>query len=76
MIVDVNELIREHERLIKTLKSGDKKKLEREIKIQSRELKDYKAKRMDYCPRCRKRKEHLKHMGIKMCKTCGYQEKC
>ena len=30
---------------------------------------------MDYCPKCRKRKEHIKHSGIKMCKTCGHQEK-
>lgn len=32
-------------------------------------------KRLDYCPKCRKRREHIKHSGWKMCKTCGHQEK-
>lgn len=31
--------------------------------------------KIDYCPACRKRREHVKISGIKLCKTCGYQEK-
>ena len=31
--------------------------------------------KFDYCPHCHKRREHIKHSGIKMCKTCGYQER-
>jgi hypothetical protein len=33
-------------------------------------------KKYDYCPRCCKRTEHIKHSNVKMCKTCGFQEKC
>lgn len=29
----------------------------------------------DYCPKCHKRREFIKHSGEKMCKTCGHQEK-
>ena len=32
-------------------------------------------KKMDYCPKCRKHREHIKHSGIKMCKTCGHHER-
>lgn len=32
-------------------------------------------KKMSYCPKCRKRKEHIKVLGYKVCKTCGHQEK-
>jgi hypothetical protein len=32
-------------------------------------------KHMDYCPHCKKRREHVKFGGIKLCKTCGRQEK-
>lgn len=32
-------------------------------------------KRKDYCPKCRRRTEHLKVLNIKMCKVCGNQEK-
>ena len=29
----------------------------------------------DYCPKCRRRTEHIKHSRWKMCKTCGFQER-
>lgn len=32
-------------------------------------------KKYDYCPHCRKRTEHIKEMGHKMCKHCGHIEK-
>jgi len=35
----------------------------------------YKPKKMDYCPKCHKRTECIKHSGWKMCKVCGLQER-
>jgi len=71
----LNELIRERKRLVNVLKYGYKNQLKKEAKIQERELKGYEMKRYDYCPKCYRRTEHIKHSGMKMCKTCGYQEK-
>ena len=73
--MDLNELIKEHKRLVHVLKHGKKSELKRELKIQEKELRGYEMKKLDYCPHCRKRREHTKYAGYKLCKTCGYQEK-
>jgi len=31
--------------------------------------------RKDYCPRCKKRTEHIKDKSEKMCIVCGYKER-
>ena len=67
----LKEAIQEHKRIVPELRKAGLKK---EAKIQEKELKGYEIKRMDYCPACHGRKEHVKHGGYKLCKTCGYIE--
>lgn len=71
--ISEEEMIAEHKRLVKILKEGKRKQLNREAIRQGRELKTYIEKK-DYCPRCAKRTHHIKHSGIKMCKICSWQE--
>lgn len=73
--MEYRELITEHKRLVNVLKHGNKNQLKKEAKIQERELKGYEMKRMDYCPHCHKRTEHIKHSNMKLCKKCSYMEK-
>jgi hypothetical protein len=40
----------------------------------TKEWKDFSKIKRDYCPKCRKRTEHFKSAGEKMCKTCGHRE--
>ncbi len=38
-------------------------------------LKLSKPKKLDYCSRCHRRTEHIKHSEMKMCKRCSFQTK-
>lgn len=69
-----SELIKEHKRLVKVLEHGNLNQRHHEAEIQEKELKHYESKHHDYCPHCRKRREHIKFAGYKICKHCSYQE--
>lgn len=45
------------------------------LALELRRFHEHTVHHYDYCPNCRKRTEHLKTLGIKMCKRCGHQSR-